>query len=82
MTTGDHPHVGWSLADWRNRLCNEPGAAGVFTDADLGGLDDQVRRHLGQAIAVGTPWAQCAQIRPACPMNEACRRCHVQILGR
>ncbi len=67
MTPADHDPAGWSLADWRHRLRNEPATGeppteSVFTGAELDGLDDPVRRHLGQAIAEGTPLTRCAQI--------------------
>ncbi|MEP7161306.1 MAG: DUF6544 family protein [Dermatophilaceae bacterium] len=55
-------HAGWSLADWRHRLRNGPATADVFTSAELEGLDDPVRAHLGQAIVPGASLAQCAQI--------------------
>ena len=51
----------WKLADWEARLLGEP-APGVFTNADLTGLPEPVRRHLARTIAVGTPLTCCARL--------------------
>ena len=51
----------WKLADWEARLLDEP-APGVFTNADLTGLPEPVRRHLARTIAVGTPLTCCARL--------------------
>lgn len=52
---------GWKLADWEVRLRGDP-APGVFTNADLTGLPEPVRRHLSRAIAPGTPLTGCARL--------------------
>lgn len=53
----------WTLTDWERRLCDGPASpAESFTGAELDGLDEPVRRHLSQAIAVGTPLVQCASV--------------------
>jgi hypothetical protein len=40
-----------------------PDAAGTFTEAELDGLPDLVRRHLAAAITPGTPLARSARLR-------------------
>ncbi|MEO6957058.1 MAG: hypothetical protein ABI137_10000, partial [Antricoccus sp.] len=65
MRAGAHTgtaHPGKELAAWRQRLRNETRTAGVFTNAELDGLEGLVRGYLAQAIAPDTSLAQCAQI--------------------
>jgi hypothetical protein len=49
-------------ADVERRLVR-PSEPAVFTDAELDGLPDPVRRHLRRAIAPGTPLATAARLR-------------------
>lgn len=44
----------WTLADWENRLCHHAAEA-LFTNDELDGLPDPVRRFLRTAIRPGTP---------------------------
>jgi hypothetical protein len=44
-------------------LLAEPAVDGVFSNADLGGLPDTVKRHFAAAIAPGTPLAVSARLR-------------------
>jgi hypothetical protein len=58
----------WTLTDWEHRLRGEPGPPPRrFTDAELEGLEEQVRRHLAHAIAAGTPltWTASVLLRPS-----------------
>lgn len=62
MTQTDD-HMRWTWAEWEHR--SQDGAtspAEVFTSAELDGLDAPVRRHLRQAIKVGTPLVQRARV--------------------
>lgn len=53
-----------SLVDWEHELQSEQThQLPVFTPSEIDGLDAPVRRHLTQAIAVGTPLAQGARLR-------------------
>lgn len=65
MTAGANTgtaHPGKELAAWRQRLRNATRTAGVFSTAELDGLEGPVRGYLAQAIAPDTSLAQCAQI--------------------
>jgi hypothetical protein len=53
----------WTLNHWEQRLCGEPAQPlPPSSNTEPEGLDSPVRRHLGQAIAPGTPLAQSAHL--------------------
>lgn len=63
MTRADSSHMEWTFAEWERWLRAEPvTAGGVFTSAELGGLEEPVQRHLSHAIRIGTPLAQGARL--------------------
>lgn len=57
MTTG-----GLASGELENRLCHTSSYE-VFSDRELTGLSEPVRRYLQTAIAAGTPLATCARLR-------------------